>query len=1082
MEIFKQELSAILTTLKNKSLSKISLRSILTIPFIIQTLLVAGLVGYFSFQNGQQAVKEIALQLHDKINTHIEVHLKQFLDTPHQINYLNANAFYQGLPDVNSLEILEHYFWKQIQVFNSVNSISFGYKEGGLVNAGREGNNGSLYVISTDTFKKGTFNKYTTDSLGNRTSLLVSVPNFDSRIRPWYSKAVEKKSAVWSDIYIIFTGHDMAISASRPVYDEHQNLLGVTLNDIFLSRISDFLKNLQIGKTGHAFVMEKSGLQVASSFEEKPFIAGNGKEAKKRLYAHESSQPIMKYAAIFLTQQTDEYKKINNPVQYEFTIDNKLYYLQASPIHDPYGIEWINVIVIPESDFMADINANKRTTIFLIIIAVLLALVLGVFIARWISKPILRLNKSTQSLIKGEFKTIDIERVREIDQLGYSFNFMAKQLEQTILKLKTQIAKRKQNEEALKESEKKHREILEGLNDAAYRMSFPDGKYEYFSQSSKNVFGYSAEEWINNPRLIQKIIHPDFIGYFNEKWSDLLQGEIAEDYEYKIIDPKGNERWIFQSNTGIVDDQKKIIAIEGLCRDITDHKKAELALRKSEEQLRTIFEAATEVSLIITDTHELDPIVLEFSPGAENIFGYKKSEMIGNHVSVLHPPDDVAVFSETHKRMREGKKVFSKETTLVRKSGEKFPAIFSTYPLFDENGKMYAVLEVSIDISERIKFEKQLQQTQKMDAISTLAGGIAHDFNNMLGVITGNVSYTLSQLNQEEELFEVLSDVQDGVKQAQSLTQQLLTFSKGGEPVKKTADINQLLIESAQFVIRGAKTRCEFEFSENLSMAEVDPGQINQVISNLVINANQAMPHGGIIYIRTKNVELETENNLSLPSGKYIKIIIEDQGIGISEKHLSNIFDPFFTTKQKGNGLGLSTVYSIIQKHKGQITVHSEIEKGTVFHVYIPASLKKLQKNEAKLESTHQGHGKVLIMDDQEPILKMAGRMLNRMGYETAFATDGAQTIKMYLDAYQTGNPFDLVILDLTVPGGMGGEKTIPELLKINPEVKTIVSSGYSTNSIMSNYEDYGFCGVVPKPYTKVQLSEVLNKIFGKKD
>ncbi|MDM8518123.1 PAS domain S-box protein, partial [Desulfobacterales bacterium HSG16] len=753
----------------------------------------------------------------------------------------------------------------------------------------------------------------------------------------------------------------------------------------------------------------------------------------------------------------------------------------ASPIHDPYGIEWINVIVIPESDFMADINANKRTTIFLIIIAVLLALVLGVYTARWISKPILRLNKSTQSLIKGEFKTIDIERVREIDQLGHSFNFMAKQLEQTILKLKTQINKRKQNEEALKKSEKKHREILEGLNDAAYRMSVPDGKYEYFSQSSKNVFGYKAEEWTNNPLLIQKIIHPDFIGYFKQKWSDILQGEIADTYEYKIIDPEGNERWIFQSNKGSFDDQEKIIAIEGLCRDITDHKKAELALRKSEEQLRTIFEAATEVSVIITDTHELDPIVLEFSPGAENIFGYNRAEMIGNQVSVLHPPDDVAIFSENYKRLQEGKKVFSSETTLIRKSGEKFPALFSAYPLFDENGKIYAVLEVSIDIGERKKFEKQLQQTQKMDAISTLAGGIAHDFNNLLGVITGNVSYSLSLLNQGEELFEVLLDVQDGVKQAQSLTHQLLTFSKGGEPIKKTADINQLLIESAQFVIRGAKTRCEFELSENLSMAEIDPGQINQVISNLVINARQAMPHGGTVLIRTENVELETENNLSLPSGLYIRIIVEDQGIGISEKHLSKIFDPFFTTKQKGNGLGLSTVYSIIQKHKGQITVCSEIEKGTVFYVYLPASLKELEKNEDKLESIHQGHGKILIMDDQEPILKMVGRMLNRMGYETIFASDGAQTIEIYLDAYQSGNPFDLVILDLTVPGGMGGAKTIPELLKIDPEVKAIVSSGYSNNPIMSNYEDYGFCGVVPKPYTKSQLSEVLNKIFDEK-
>jgi len=555
-----------LTIFKNKSLSKISLRSILTIPFIIQTLLVAGLVGYFSFQNGQQAVKEIAHQLYGGINTQIELHLKHFLGTPHQINHLNANAFYQGLPDVNSIEVLEHYFWKQIQVFNSVNSISFGYKEGGVVNAGREGKKGSLYVINTDTSQKGTFNKYATDSQGNHTSLLITAPNFDSRTRPWYSKAVEKKGEVWSDIYIVFTGHDMAISASLPVYDEHKNLLGVTLNDIFLSHISDFLKSLQIGKTGHAFIMEKSGLLVASSFDEKPFIKGNGKEKNRRLYAHESSQPIIKYAAKLLTEQIGDYKKLNRSVQYEFTIDNNMFYLQASPIHDPYGIEWINVIVIPVSDFMAQINANKRSTIFLIIIAVLLALVVGVLIARWISKPILRLNESTQSLIKSEFKTIGTQRVKEIDQLGQSFNFMVKQLEQTVLKLKTQITERKQSETALRKSEKQFQDLFNSINDLIYTQDL-EGRFISANPAMHKLFGYDMDEFIGHRAT--DFMKPELQSEFVSHYLEVIKNQ-GKHNGINCYFKKNKEKIYIENNSSIVNSDDGEPYISGIGRDVTE--------------------------------------------------------------------------------------------------------------------------------------------------------------------------------------------------------------------------------------------------------------------------------------------------------------------------------------------------------------------------------------------------------------------------------------------------------------------------------------------------------------------------------
>ncbi len=395
--------------------------------------------------------------------------------------------------------------------------------------------------------------------------------------------------------------------------------------------------------------------------------------------------------------------------------------------------------------------------------------------------------------------------------------------------------------------------------------------------------------------------------------------------------------------------------------------------------------------------------------------------------------------------------------------------------------ELKATVKIALYKAKMEKLETQLRESQKMEAIGKLAGGIAHDFNNILGAIMGNISYAISQTNQDEELCEVLSDVQESAKQAQSLTHQLITFAKGGAPIKKISSLDSLIKESASFVLKGENSICDFNFPKDLRKARVDPNQFHQVISNLVLNSNQAMPEGGKIQIKAENISLGLNASIPLPQGNYIKVIIQDQGVGIADKHLSKIFDPYFSTKQEGRGLGLSTTYSIIKRHSGHITVASELGEGTIFSIYLPASEKSNRQLKDNLESKHQDNGKILIMDDQEPVLKMIGRILNRMGYETDFATDGEQAIELYRNAYQSKHPFDAVILDLTIPGGMGGAQTIPELLKIDPKVKAIISSGYSNDPIMSNYRGYGFCGVIPKPFLIDQMAEVLKVTLGEK-
>jgi len=523
---------------------------------------------------------------------------------------------------------------------------------------------------------------------------------------------------------------------------------------------------------------------------------------------------------------------------------------------------------------------------------------------------------------------------------------------------------------------------------------------------------------------------------------------------------------------------------ENLVRDITDRKQAEDALATEKERLAVTLRSIGD-GVISTDTNGN---IVMLNKVAEKLTGWSQKEAHGKDIKIVFNIINVKTRKKCEslvKKVLEAKTIveLANHTNLISREGTERVIADSGAPIFDANSKIIGVILVFRDVTEKHKIEKQLQQSQKMEAIGTLAGGIAHDFNNMLSVITGNISYALSDLdlNKDEELYALLSDVQASSKQAQALTSQLLTFSKGGAPIKKVSDINSLIKESAIFSVRGAKTNCSFNLSQDLWTTEIDEGQINQVIGNLVINANQAMPNGGNISIRTENTEIDDDSPLPLLGGKHIKILVEDQGVGISKKHLSKIFEPYFTTKQKGSGLGLATTYSIINNHGGHIIVYSEIEKGTVFHIYLPASTKDVGNVGEKEETKHAGQGKILIMDDQESILKMLGRMLNRMGYETILAMDGSQAVELYRDYYQSENYLDLVILDLTVPGGMGGLKTIIELLKIDPNVKAVVSSGYSNDPIMANYEDYGFCGIAPKPYTKAQLSEVLNKIFNEK-
>jgi CheY-like chemotaxis protein len=345
----------------------------------------------------------------------------------------------------------------------------------------------------------------------------------------------------------------------------------------------------------------------------------------------------------------------------------------------------------------------------------------------------------------------------------------------------------------------------------------------------------------------------------------------------------------------------------------------------------------------------------------------------------------------------------------------------------------------------------------------------------------GNVSLAKNFIEPDNKAYKRLEEADKATQRAKDLTHKLLTFAKGGAPIKTIASVAELIEDSAGFTLSGTPVKSEYSFLEDLWTVDIDTGQISQVIQNLCLNASQAMPDGGILQIKAANQIITEDTSLPLEPGNYIKISFADNGVGISQNHIARIFDPYFTTKQKGSGLGLATVYSIINNHDGLVLVDSELDVGTTFTFYLPASQEKqvtAADEKSKTEAEFLGSGNVLIMDDEEIVREVAGEIIHYLGFEIDFAKDGEEALEKYSQAMKNGKPFAVVIMDLTVPGGMGGGEAIKKLLEIDPQAKAIVSSGYSNNPILANFYKFGFKGVISKPFRLEETKKTLEIVL----
>lgn len=402
-------------------------------------------------------------------------------------------------------------------------------------------------------------------------------------------------------------------------------------------------------------------------------------------------------------------------------------------------------------------------------------------------------------------------------------------------------------------------------------------------------------------------------------------------------------------------------------------------------------------------------------------------------------------------------------------------------PLRDATGRTIGMVVAFRDVSDALKMQAERARADKLASLGLLAGGIAHDFNNILMAIMGNVSMARATIPATGPAVAVLGEAEQACVRARQLTWQLLTFSKGGAPVKKAITLPSILKESVRLALRGSNTRCSLQLEPDLWAVHADDTQLIQVFNNLLINAQQAMADGGVIEVRAQNMVEQSEryeHALRVEAGPYVRVSITDKGMGIPEENLGSIFDPYFTTKQRGSGLGLATSHSIIKNHGGYVSVRSQVGHGTTVHVNFPALLNRAVEDTADVvELAEAGRGRILVMDDEAAIRTLAVNMLEFLGYQPEAVNNGTAAVEHYLRALRKGHPFDAVILDLAVPDGMGGKETIERLGEVDRKVKAILASGYAQDSTMMDFRRLGFKAAIAKPFTLEELNRTLSSV-----
>ncbi len=635
-------------------------------------------------------------------------------------------------------------------------------------------------------------------------------------------------------------------------------------------------------------------------------------------------------------------------------------------------------------------------------------------------------------------------------------------------------------ESRVKESEEQFRLLAETATDGIISID-TDSVILLANRAIEEIFGYTRDELVGEP--LEKLMPENLrAGHHRSIGNYIKTGTRSIPWTGRTFEGlhKSGRLFPFEISFGEYTKQGKRI-FTGFLRDITERKQAERKLAEETELLEVTLRSIGD-GVISTD---LNGRVVLMNELAEDLTGWQRDEAVGKLVHEIFPLKNESSRKPTKNpidEVLEGKEAvdLTGHVLLIQKDGNELLIADSCAPIRSRDGQVIGAVLVFRDITRLRQMEAELSKAQKLESLGILAGGIAHDFNNILTGIIGNISMMKLVVGPNDPNLRNLLAAEKASVRAKDLTQRLLTFSCGGAPVKKPMSISQVIVDSADLALSGSSVNMKETIPDDLWAVAIDDGQISQVMHNLVTNAEQSMRNGGTIKITAENRLIDSSTELPLTEGRYIKISIIDHGSGIKEEHLAKLFDPYFTSKAGGSGLGLAICYSIIRNHDGFISVESTPGAGSTFSVYLPATDTPVPAESEMIAtgSPTTGEGRILVMDDEETVRFLISRMLPRLGYAVECAADGEAAIAIYKKRKAETNPFDAVILDLTVPGGMGGKETMEELLKIDPNLIAIVSSGYSNDPVMGKYEEFGFKGVIMKPYDIAEMAEVLSEVL----
>jgi PAS domain S-box-containing protein len=1159
------------------------LRVVLTVPFVILILVTGLLIGSLTFQNSQRAVNALAGQLHTAVTDRIQERLDSYLAAPHLINQLNLDGVRLDQVELHDLDRLGRHFITQIQRFDSVVSIAYANEQAEYAGATQKIR--GLTQAFSRTSTNNVLTSYRSDAQGNRLEPTGSTaPDYDPRPRPWYRAAVQAGGPIWTPVYLWSYGY-VGLDAVAPVYTKEGKLAGVMDTSLILTGIGDFLQSLRVAQHGQTFIIERSGMLVAASAIKEPYTR-TGDELK-RLAALDSTEPMVRSAAQQLVQQFGSVANITTSQPFYFDVAGERYFAHVAPYRDTYGLDWLIVVVVPESDFMAQITANNRTTALLVVASLLVSIGIATLLARRVTQPILRLNQSARTLAHGDWThKVVIDRGDEVGELARAFNHMAEQLQASFASLHA--------------SEARYRSLFEGVPVGIYR-STPEGRLLDVNPALITMFGYpdrataltmnaadfythaiqrthwqaeleradgsSSVEvqmytyqrtviWVQNNARIARNADGDVL-YYEGSLEDITERKQAEQERSRLLHALHERvkeltalhqaaRILQQDGLGtrallhhlaallppafqypevtaacvrlgdhaattpgfgdalpllctdfttvdgargsiavaytaerpaeaegpfLAEERQLIESLADMLRTACDRTQAEAALRDSEVRFRAIFEQATVgIALVDMQGHSIAT-----NPALVAMLAYRPEELHALPFTQFTHPDDVdddlALFSELIAGTRES---YQLEKRYMRSDGQVVWGNLRVSLIRNTAEVPQFAIGMVEDITEARHIKQQYLQAQKLDSIGRLAGGIAHDFNNLLTVILGNTDMLLEEVGGDHPLRHDIAQIRGAARRAAALTRQLLAFSRKQVLVPSVVDLNMVVAGIAPLLTRliGEHITLSTNLPDDLGHVLADPGQLEQVIVNLVVNARDAMPEGGMLVLETANAVLDAP----VP-GVYVLLAVSDTGIGMDAATRERIFEPFFTTKEvgKGTGLGLATVYGIITQSSGHIWVDSEVGHGTTFKAYLPrcdASDQGLEEHMAEVGAAIvPGNTVILLVEDDADVRELTDRLLRGWGYQVLVASDAQDALRL---AAKSSDPLDLLLTDVIMPGGTNGVALAAQLLIAYPRLQVLYMSGYTDTALTSQAVLPPGQALIMKPFTAEALARAV--------